>query len=82
MRCLSAWREALGYSPESLVGRRVADIVHPDDVPILDRTAQRARDTGAAEPAEIRVRRRDGEDRLLEWSTSIDALMACMASAG
>ena len=52
----------LGYRPEELDGRRLVDLVHPDDVPLVIALAnQTAAREGSSAPAEWRVRRRDGQ---------------------
>lgn len=56
-----------GYSPEELTGRSVRDLVHPDDIPLVEQLI------GGAAPApgdtrafELRVRHQDGTFRVIE----------------
>ncbi|MDE3090901.1 MAG: PAS domain S-box protein, partial [Chloroflexota bacterium] len=58
----------LGYPPEELVGTRIADFIHPDDLPAaLQAIAYRAQTPGlAGQSSEFRVRHKDGSDRTME----------------
>jgi PAS domain S-box-containing protein len=61
--CLSI----LGYSPEELVGTKLAAFIHPDDL-----LAARANvvDDAVAEPTTVRMRHRDGQWVLVEGITT------------
>ena len=65
-----------GYPPEMLMGRRVADLVHPDDAPMLTAAMALIYDgdghTGSA-PSQIeyRARHRDGRWLWLETRSSV-----------
>ncbi len=51
----------LGYAPEELVDVRLRDLVHPDDVDLIDRGyAAHFRGETANTSAEVRLRRKDG----------------------
>ena len=62
-----SYEHVLGYRPEELLGRRIEEINHPDDVGI-DRHvfAALARRPDASERFETRVRHKDGSVRWLE----------------
>jgi PAS domain S-box-containing protein len=59
------WLVFVGKSPEELCGWRWTDSVHPDDLAGLVQKWQAALASGEALEAEARVRRADGEYRLL-----------------
>ena len=62
--------EVLGYTEEELLSRPYLDLVHPDD---RGRTAAEADSIGHGEPTvsfENRYVRKDGEERVLEWTTT------------
>ncbi len=67
-----AWATILGYRPEEVVGRGLADFVWPED---LDRT-RAGLDTAAAERDltnfENRNRHKDGTPRWISWHTSAE----------
>ena len=57
----------LGYAPEELVGTKVFDHVHPEDVQRVRETFRRAREVpGSTAALELRFRHRDGGWRTLE----------------
>ncbi|MCZ6893912.1 MAG: PAS domain S-box protein [Gammaproteobacteria bacterium] len=57
----------LGYKPEELVGRKVFDILHPDDVPqALDALQNSIQTPGRVNEIELRIRHRDGSWRHLQ----------------
>ena len=49
----------IGYEPEELIGRLVADTAHPDDVEAIDASIRELSKRGSAE-VEYRVRHKDG----------------------
>jgi len=58
-----ASRPLLGYRPEELLDRRVIDLTHPDDVPVVQayyRDLIAAGPGAVGEPLQFRGRRRDG----------------------
>jgi PAS domain S-box-containing protein len=58
---------ALSISPEELVGRRLADLIHPQDAPgFAAALAAATGGAGSGAPVEFRVRHRDGSWRLME----------------
>ncbi len=59
-------KKVLGYEPRDLVGTSVYLIIHPDDVPALVATSQRAVSTGLPTRTETRVRHADGHYIWLE----------------
>lgn len=50
----------LGFKAAELTGRRVYELVHPDDLPATLEFLQKARETGSASRGVHRVRHRDG----------------------
>jgi two-component system, LuxR family, sensor kinase FixL len=61
----------LGYATNDLVGRAVADFVHPDDLgPLLEAGAARRPPAGTPPSVEVRVRHADGSWRVLEARSS------------
>jgi PAS domain S-box-containing protein len=65
-----AFERVLGYTPEELVGRRPAELVHPDDVEAAARAAEALGAGGAIRPLELRYRCKDGSYRWLEWTAT------------
>jgi PAS domain S-box-containing protein len=57
----------LGYDPEEMVGTRVTDYIHPDDVEVVIAGMERRRaGEGASQRTRYRFRHRDGSWRVLE----------------
>ena len=58
----------LGFKPDEIVGRNIADFVHPDDLSAgLEAIALRLQTSGLADrPSELRVRHKDGSFRTIE----------------
>jgi len=73
LRWLSeSWHEALGHRPDDLVGRSLRDLVHPEDVTLINTALLAA---GAAEPVpslETRLGTALGEYRWLMWEWAAD----------
>lgn len=63
---------SFGYDEGDLVGRPVADFVHPDDAATATLPAQSPEAAADAGSFEHRFRRRDGEYRWVSWSTNRD----------
>lgn len=63
-----AARETTGYTAEELAGRRPQELIHPDDLPLLEPMGQAMRQggAGAVEPVLLRYRTRTGETRWVE----------------
>ncbi|MHB8694614.1 MAG: putative bifunctional diguanylate cyclase/phosphodiesterase [Solirubrobacteraceae bacterium] len=61
-----AWEQVLGWPRESLIGTRVIELLHPDDLELTLAT----RAEGASELVELenRYRRADGSYRWLDWT--------------
>lgn len=58
--CNPAWEALLGHAPAELIGHSLFRILHPDDVPLLERG-----DGGQA--LELRLRHRDGQWHRVLW---------------
>jgi diguanylate cyclase (GGDEF)-like protein/PAS domain S-box-containing protein len=56
----------LGYEPSELEGTSARDLIHPDDVERLERSAAEQFERGVAEPIHYRARHRDGSWREFE----------------
>jgi len=62
----SSIETVLGYSPESLIGRTVGDIIHPDDLkPTLEKCGQYVRAQEWDQPFRFRYRARHKDGRIL-----------------
>ena len=58
---------ALGYTPAEFVNRRVIELVHPEDVPLVEAAIARAlRSPEVASTTEFRLRHADGSWRIVE----------------
>jgi PAS domain S-box-containing protein len=68
-----AWLETLGYRSEDLVGRRLLELVHPDDVDatiaLMGKVQRKEVDT---EHIHHRLIAKDGSERWISWSTRAD----------
>jgi PAS domain S-box-containing protein len=70
LKASSSWRTLLGHDPEQMVGRRLLDLVHPDDMPGTLGSVEEVenRQPGAPVVGFInRYRHRDGHYLTLEW---------------
>ncbi|WP_441965601.1 PAS domain S-box protein [Microvirga sp. 2MCAF38] len=63
-----AWREALGYSQEDLVGKTYLDLTHPDDVPKLAKSFEVLKREGLVY-IDLRVRNINGTYRWFSWTS-------------
>jgi PAS domain S-box-containing protein len=63
-----AWREALGYPEEELVGARFDALVHPEDVPVAHREFGRLVSGQVSRNFDLRVRASDGGYRWYSWT--------------
>ena len=83
VRVSAAFETVLGWTPADMIGRRILDFVHPEDV---DRVRARLAvlRTGQASdaPFECRYRARDGGHRWLLWSSEVAAHEERVYSAG
>jgi diguanylate cyclase (GGDEF)-like protein/PAS domain S-box-containing protein len=62
-----ALRTLLGYEPAETVGRKVTELVHRDDIELVNVAIKRVIDSRhSAEPVEFRLRHRDGMWRTFE----------------
>jgi rsbT co-antagonist protein RsbR len=61
-----AWKRALGYAPDEMVGKRWLEFVHPDDA---QKTIEAARQLDSADLAEFvnRYKHKDGHWVSLAW---------------
>jgi PAS domain S-box-containing protein len=63
-----SFKQVLGYEPQDLLGRGL-DLVHPDDLAVIQRLAPEFSRTGAIAHPPIRLRHRDGSWCWLEGTT-------------
>jgi len=65
-----SWTGFLGYRPDELAGRRVLDLLHPDDVAIARAALQMDARPQNLSDFELRFLHRDGTTRWTSWHTS------------
>ena len=64
-----AWTDMLGWNPEQLIGQRLFDFVHPDDLAHTVEGAKRIGEAGQHFPRfENRYRHKDGSYRSVTWT--------------
>ncbi|MDT8900709.1 HD domain-containing phosphohydrolase [Anaeroselena agilis] len=63
----------LGYPPSAVLGKRIVDFIHPDDVEVVDADFRRILTTGAPVGAQYRVRHAAGH---WVWAESISKSIA------
>jgi len=59
----------LGYAPESLLGKSLAEMIHPDDRATIQSFYARSQDTGAVDKMAYRLRHADGHYLWLEMTS-------------
>ncbi|WP_377298510.1 PAS domain-containing protein [Rhizobium sp. SGZ-381] len=64
-----AWRDILGHAPEDVVGKRVLDVVWPEDREAVRADFRRAAETTHT-ALEVRLTHQDGSPRIVSWMTS------------
>jgi len=62
-------KQLLGYEPEILLGKNLTEFVHPDSRGTFQGTLQKSVESRAAEVAEVRVKRSDGQYMWVELIT-------------
>ncbi|EKE44582.1 Signal transduction histidine kinase [Oceaniovalibus guishaninsula JLT2003] len=62
---------ALGYAQDELTAMRFDDLVHPDDLKAVHEGFAAIVKGGAMTDLPLRIRRKDGQYRLIEWSAGI-----------
>ena len=63
-----AWEPTLSYKAVELRGSLLTELVHPEDLPVLNTAFQRVINGGESGRFEARCRRKDGEYRWLAWA--------------
>ena len=63
-------REILGYDPEEITGRMPQAFIHPEDVKLLPEAIPRFIQGSSQEEILVRMRRKDGDYALIEFSGS------------
>lgn len=68
----SAWTVVTGWAPQDLIGKRVFDFLHPEDV---ERTKAESAALDVACPATFanRFRKKDGSYCVLAWKTAVES---------
>ncbi|MDP9339704.1 MAG: PAS domain S-box protein [Acidobacteriota bacterium] len=66
-----SYQTVLGYSPEELKESSSLAQIHPDDLERVKAAGKHARDTGAGETLEYRIRHKSGNWRVLESTASV-----------
>lgn len=64
------WTRMLGYPLDELVGRRIIELLHPDDVEATREAVGKASTTPEGVSFETRYRAKDGSYRWLSWSAA------------
>ena len=68
-----AWMELLGWSEDELVGRKIFDLIHPDDMQHTIEGARRSAEGMGFARFDNRYRHNDGSYRWISWATRPDA---------
>ncbi len=63
-----AWDTVLGWSEQDLVGRSLAELIHPDDMPVSICAVQRVIEGERLRRFDNRYRHRDGSYRTISWT--------------
>lgn len=66
-----AWAEVLGYLPEAMVGRRLTDLVHPDDLDQTRALAGVLTQGQSVKDLDCRICCADGDYRWINWSAAV-----------
>lgn len=66
-----AWEPILNYKPLELTGRLLTELVHPEDLPIVNTALRRLIHGGESSRFEARYRHKDGAYRWLAWAIVI-----------
>lgn len=67
-----AFTELLGYAEDTLLSRRLTDLVHPDDLQATVSALDRLRDSTEAHSFENRIECTDGSTRRIAWRITPD----------
>ncbi|QDH74396.1 ATP-binding protein [Brevundimonas sp. M20] len=70
VRVSPSWQTTLGYTPEEMRGRRLLDLVHPDDLPATRESALEVENRRQGDPVNghiNRYRHKDGHYLNVEW---------------
>lgn len=75
-----AWRRALGWAPEEIIGRTSAWLQHPNDLASMQAEVANLVAGHGARTFENRFKTADGHYRLLEWrAVAVDGKLYCVA---
>jgi PAS domain S-box-containing protein len=70
MRVNPEWENALGYSMDEMIGTKLVDYIHPDDIPSILEIIKQSINDGVISTYKNRCRHKDGSFRWLEWRSS------------
>lgn len=62
-----AFEDILGYKVEELEGKSFTSFIHNEDIPSVERIMRRLKDQNSVSSYIVRVRRKDGVYRYIEW---------------
>jgi PAS domain S-box-containing protein len=65
-----AWTQVLGWSEQELLTNPYADIIHPDNVPLMVAALQAMRETGQPTRFENKILAKNGEWKPIGWTVS------------
>ncbi|MGB5830939.1 MAG: PAS domain S-box protein, partial [Thiohalocapsa sp.] len=65
-----AWNTVLGYDRDSLIGRQIVDLIHPEDSAVFQARIRYLSDGVNIENMEVRFNRNGGGQRALQWSAT------------
>lgn len=68
-----AWEPTLSYKPGELKGCLLTELVHPEDLPVVNTAFQRVINGGESSRFEARYRHKDGKYRWLAWAIVISS---------
>ena len=63
-----AWTDALGFVPGEVLGRPLAALVHPDDVPLVDQAIERLHQGEIVQDVDLRLRGKGGDEHWYSWT--------------
>ena len=66
-----AWEEVLGYPPDTLAGRKLVDLIHPEDLDQTRRAFAGLAKEERVSDLDCRIRGADGDYRSINWSAAV-----------
>ncbi len=65
-----SWGRVMGYEAEDLLGRGLAELAHPEDLPALSEALERLKNSPEPFQFELRYQHKNGSYRWLRWSAA------------